>query len=318
MTKQRTLKNRFSLEGKGLHTGLNVRITFNPAPEHHGYKIKRIDVPGQPIIDALAENVSATQRGTVLSANGVEVSTVEHALAALYACEIDNCLIEVNAPEFPIMDGSAIQFVSKIKEIGVDIQNADRKYIMIKRRKIKVVDKISGASMLLIPDETFSIQSQISFNSNLLRHQEANLADMKDFTKDIAPARTFVFVREIEPLLQENLVKGGDLDNAIVIYDKPIDQKSFDILADTMGVKRKDATKLGYIMNKPLIYPNEPARHKLLDIIGDLALVGGFIKGKIIANSPGHKINNMFARAIREAIYVSKPKVRMEIASQAI
>ncbi len=306
------------MEGKGLHTGLKVHITFKPAPEYHGYKIKRVDAPGQPIIDALAENVSATQRGTVLAANGVQVSTVEHALAALYACEIDNCLIEVDAPEFPIMDGSAIQFVSKIKETGIHIQNAERKYISIKRRKIKVTDKETGASMLLVPDESFSIQSHISFDSNLLRSQNASLDDMNDFAKDIASSRTFVFVREIEPLLENNLVKGGDLDNAIIIYDKPIDQKNLDILADTMGVKRKDATKLGYIMNKPLIYPNEPARHKLLDIIGDLALVGGFIKGKIIANCPGHKINNIFARAIREAVYATKPIMSIEIAQQAM
>lgn len=319
MTKQRTLNNSFSLEGKGLHTGLDVRITFNPAPEHHGYKIKRTDISGHPVIDALAENVIATERGTVLSSNGVHVGTVEHALAALYACEIDNCMIEVDAPEFPIMDGSAIQFVSKIKETGIQMQEAERKYITIKRRKVKVADKETGASMLLIPDDSFSIQTHISFDSNLLRHQSANLNDLSDFTKEIASSRTFVFVREIEPLLQNNLVKGGDLDNAIIIYDKPIDQEQMDILADKMGVKRKDASKLGYIMNKPLIFANEPARHKLLDIIGDLALTGGFIKGKIIANCPGHKINNEFARAIRQAISCnSRQKIGMETITQAI
>lgn len=306
-TYQRTLKNSFSLEGKGLHTGLNIRITFNPAPDNHGYKIKRTDILGQPIIDALAENVSATQRGTVLSANGAQVSTVEHAFAALYACEIDNCLIEVNAPEFPILDGSSILFVSKIKEVGIQQQNSLRKYITFKRKRIKVVDKSTGASMLLLPDESFSIQSQISFDSTFLRKQDAQMNDLSEFTRDFASARTFVFVREIEPLLENNLVKGGDLDNAIVIYDKQIEQENLDHLADLMGVKHKDAQKLGYIMNKPLLYPNEPARHKLLDIIGDIALVGHFIKGKIIANCPGHKINNLFARAIREAM---KPDVK--------
>ena len=217
MIKQRTLKNSFILEGKGLHTGLNVKITFNPAPENHGYKIRRTDAPGQPIIDALAENVSSTQRGTVLSANGVHVSTVEHALAALYACEIDNCLIDVDAPEFPILDGSAILYVSKIKETGIEIQEAERKYIDIKRRKIKVADKDTGASMQLIPDESFSVHSHISFDSTFLKHQEASLDDLRNFTKDIAASRTFVFVREIEPLLESNLVKGGDIDNASVI-----------------------------------------------------------------------------------------------------
>lgn len=308
MVNQRTLKNSFTLEGKGLHTGLELRITFNPAPENHGYKIRRIDLPEKPVIDALAENVSGTQRGTVLSSNNVYVGTVEHALAALYACEIDNCLIDINGPEFPIMDGSSILYVSKIKQVGTLLQNAPRKYISIKRRKIKVVDKETGSSMLLLPDESFSIESHIAFDSTFLRRQDAHLNDLSEFTKDFASARTFVFVKEIEPLLNQNLVKGGNLDNAIVIYDKPIEQEKLDQLADIMNVKRKDANKLGYIMNKPLIYTNEPARHKLLDIIGDLALVGQFIKGKIIAHSPGHKINNMFARAIREAVY-PKPKV---------
>lgn len=306
MVNQRTLKNSFTLEGKGLHTGLNIRMTFNPAPENHGYKIRRTDIPGQPIIEALAENVSATQRGTVLSVDGIQISTVEHALAALYACEIDNCLIDVDAPEIPILDGSSILFVSKIKSVGVEEQNAPRKYITFKRKRIKVVDKATGSSMILLPDDSFSIQSHISFNSTLLRQQDATLNDLSEFPRDFASARTFVFVREIEPLLNNNLVKGGDLDNAIVIYDKPIEQDHFDHLADIMGVKRKDASKLGYIMNKPLLYPNEPARHKLLDIIGDISLVGYFIKGKIIANCPGHKINNLFARAIREAINVNK------------
>lgn len=302
MTQQKTLNNSFSLEGKGLHTGLQIRITFNPAPENHGYKIRRTDVQGQPIIDAIAENVVATQRGTIVADNGVQVSTIGHALAALYACEIDNCLIDVNAPEFPIMDGSSILFVSKIKETGIREQNAPRKYIHFKRKRIKVVDKETGSSLILIPDENFSIQSQVSYNSLLLHKQEARLDNLSEFTKEIASSRTFVFVREIESLLKNNQVKGGDLDNTIVIYDKPIEQAHFDQLADTMGTKRKDAKQLGYIMNKPLLYPNEPARHKLLDIIGDIALVGYFIKGKIIANCPGHKINNLFARAIRENI----------------
>ncbi|MDR1882148.1 MAG: UDP-3-O-acyl-N-acetylglucosamine deacetylase [Prevotella sp.] len=308
MVNQRTLKNSFSLSGKGLHTGLNVNITFNPAPENHGYKIRRTDVFGQPVIDALAENVTATQRGTVLSDNDVQVCTVEHALAALYACEIDNCMIDVDAPEFPVMDGSSMTYVSKIKETGIQPQNAVREYIAFKRKKIKVVDKATGSSMLLLPDDSFSIRSHIAFNSALLRRQDACLNDLSEFTRDFASARTFVFVHEIEPLLQNNLVKGGDLDNAIVIYDKPVGQDNFDRLADVMGVKRKNADKLGYIMNKPLLYPNEPARHKLLDIIGDIALVGRFIKGKIIANRPGHKINNLFARAIREAMSESKQK----------
>ena len=299
MDNQRTLKNSFSLKGKGLHTGQNIHITFNPAPENFGYKIRRTDVFGQPVIEALAENVTNTQRGTVLSRYGVQVGTVEHALAALYACEIDNCLIEVDAPEFPILDGSSIIYVSKIKETGVQQQDAQRKYISFMHKKIRVADQETGSSMLLLPGNSFNIQSNISFDSFLLKKQTACLESLSDFPKEIASARTFVFVKEIEHLLQNDLIKGGDLDNAIVIYDSPIAQEEYDNLADLMGTKRKNAKNIGYIMNKPLIYPNEPARHKLLDIIGDLALTGGFIKGTIIANRPGHKINNMFARAIR-------------------
>lgn len=317
MVKQRTLKRSFSLAGKGLHTGLNINIVFHPAPENYGYKIRRTDVLGQPVIDALAENVVDTQRGTVLSDNDVRVSTVEHALAALYACEIDNCLIDVNAPEFPILDGSSMPYVAKIKETGLQEQNVARKYLTFKRKKIKVEDKETGSSMLLIPDTSFSIQSHISFKSLLLKQQDACLNDLSEFPKNFASARTFVFVREIEPLLDHNLIKGGDLDNAIVIYDKVMEQEKFNKLADKMGIGYKDASKLGYIMNKPLLYTNEPARHKLLDIIGDIALVGHFIKGRIIANCPGHKINNMFARAIREAL-VSDAKLSAEMAPEAI
>lgn len=309
MVKQRTLKQSFSLSGKGLHTGLDVLITFNPAPENHGYKIRRTDVDGKPVIDALAENVVNTQRGTVLAGKGVKVGTVEHAMAALYACGIDNCLIDVDAPEFPILDGSSILYVSKIIETGFKEQNAARKYIEIKRKKIKVADKDTGSSMVLLPDDSFTIESHISFDSVLLRNQSAQMNDISEFVKEFASARTFVFVKEIEFLLYNDLIKGGDLDNAIVIYDKYIPQDEFDRLADILGVKRRSADKLGYIMNKPLIYTNEPARHKLLDIIGDLALVGGFIKGKVIANCPGHRINNMLSRAIREYIFSGKENV---------
>lgn len=305
MTKQRTLKQSFSLEGKGLHTGINGRITFNPAPDNHGYKIRRTDLDGQPVINALAENVVSTERGTVLSKNGIQVGTVEHALAALYASEIDNCLIDINVPEFPILDGSSTLFVRKIKEVGVTLQQTDRVYVSFPRKKIKVVDESTGSSMLLMPDDHFNIESSISFDSILLKRQSAKLDDISDFTKDFASARTFVFVKEVEHLLHNNLIKGGDLDNAIIIYDKLMPQDKLDELADLAGVPRKDASKLGYMMNKPLLYANEPARHKLLDIIGDIALVGYFIKGKITANCPGHRINNLFARAIRKQLNVS-------------
>lgn len=300
MKKQRTLKSSFSLEDKGLHSGLTLKITLNPAPENHGYKIRRTDILGHPVIDAVAEKVISTQRGTVLSDNGIYVSTVEHALAALYGCQIDNCLIEIDGPEFPILDGSSILYVSKIKEVGIVDQNAPRKYIQFKRKKIRISDPETGSEMILLPGDSLKIESKIKFDSLLLKQQSAKLDDLSDFAREFASSRTFVFVREIEPLLKNNLIKGGDLDNAIVIYDRALPQEEYDRLADLTGMKYKDARKLGYIMNKPLIYDNEPARHKVLDIIGDIALTGGFIRGTIIANCPGHKINTMFAKAIRE------------------
>jgi len=305
MNKQHTLKSSFSLKGKGLHTGLDIEIRFNPAPENHGYKIKRIDIEGQPLVDALAENVIGTQRGTVLSKNGVQISTVEHALAALYAYGVDNCLIEVNAPEFPILDGSSIFYAEEIERVGLEKQQADRDFYIVKK-KIEVKDEEAGSSIIILPDDKFCVNSLISFDSVFLDSQYAVLEDLKDFKKEVAACRTFVFVRDIEPLLQNNLIKGGDLDNAIVIYERQISQERFDLLADKMGVSRKDATLLGYIMNKALVFPNEPARHKLLDVIGDMALIGKPIKGRIIANCPGHKINNALARLIRKDIKLNE------------
>lgn len=301
MTKQQTLKDSFSLSGKGLHTGLNITVTFKPAPENHGYKFVRTDLEGQPVIEALAENVSSTQRGTVLSKNEVKISTVEHALAALYAYQIDNCLIEVNAPEVPILNGSAICYAEAIERVGIAEQSAPRDYYIVKH-KIEVKDEETGASIVVLPDDKFCINTLISFDSSILDSQYATLEDLSQFKTEIAASRTFVFVREIEPLLENNLIKGGDLDNAIVIYERQISQEHFDRLADTMKVPRKDATQLGYIMNKPLVFPNEPARHKLLDVIGDFALIGKPIKGRIIATRPGHKINNQVTRLIRKDI----------------
>ena len=312
MLKQKTLKGSFSLCGKGLHTGLNLTVTFNPAPDNHGYKIQRIDVEGQPIIDAVAENVTETTRGTVLSKNGVKVSTVEHGLAALYAAGIDNCLIQVNGPEFPILDGSAKTYVENIERVGIEEQNAVKDYYIIKS-KIEYKDEATGSSIIVLPDENFSVNVLISYDSQILSNQFATLDNMSDFPKEIASSRTFVFVREIQPLLAAGLIKGGDLDNAIVIYERQMPQEQFDKLADIMKVEHHDATKVGYLNNKPLVWPNEPAhvplvwdnepaRHKLLDIIGDLALIGKPIKGRIIATRPGHTVNNKFARLLRKEI----------------
>jgi len=299
--KQKTLKGSFSLSGKGLHTGLPITITFNPAPDNHGYKIKRIDLENTPVINALAENVGATQRGTVLVKGDVSVSTVEHAMAALYASGIDNCLIEVNAPEFPILDGSSIQYIESIKKVGLEEQESEKDYYVV-RHKMEVKDPETGSKLILLPDDQFCINSFIEFDSTYIPNQSASLDDMADFEKEIASARTFVFVREIQKLLEAGLIKGGDLDNAIVIYERQISQDALNKLGDLLGVPHKDASELGYINNKPIQFPNEPARHKLLDIIGDMALIGKPLKGRVIATRPGHKINNKLARLIRKDI----------------
>ena len=299
--KQKTLKGSFSLFGKGLHTGLNLTVTFNPAPENSGYKIQRIDVEGQPVIDAIAENVIDTQRGTVLGKGDTRVSTVEHGLAALYALGVDNCMIQVNGPEFPILDGSAIKYVEKIQEVGIEEQNAPKDWYVI-RKKIEVKDENTGSCITILPDEEFSLTAMCSFDSKIINSQFATVNKVEDFPTEIAPARTFVFVRDIEPLLEANLIKGGDLDNAIVIYERQTTQEALDQLCDKTGAEHHDANVLGYIQHKPLVWENEPARHKLLDIIGDMALIGRPIKGRIIATRPGHTVNNKFARLMRKEI----------------
>lgn len=301
MLKQKTLKGSFSLFGKGLHTGLSLTVTFNPAPENTGYRIQRIDLEGEPVIDAVAENVIDTRRGTVLGKGDVRVSTVEHGLAALYALGIDNCLIQVNGPEFPILDGSADMYVKKICEIGLEEQNAPKDFYII-RHKIEIKDDETGSCVTILPDEEFSITAMCSFESKFINSQFATLDKIESFAEDIAPARTFVFVRDIMPLLEANLIKGGDLDNAIVIYEREVTQEKLDHLADVLKVPHMDATKIGYIQHKPLMWENECTRHKLLDIIGDMALIGRPIKGRIIATRPGHTINNKFARLLRKEI----------------
>ena len=300
-TKQRTLKGSFSLFGKGLHTGLNLTVTFNPAPENTGYKIQRIDLEGQPVIEAIAEKVVDTQRGTVIAQGDVRVSTIEHGMAALYALGIDNCLIQVNGPEFPILDGSAAMYVDKIKQVGIEEQNAPKDYYII-RKKIEVKDEKSGSCITILPDEEFSLTAMCSFESKFINSQFATLDKMENFDREIAAARTFVFVRDIEPLLQANLIKGGDMDNAIVIYERQTTQERLDMLADMLNVEHRDATELGYIQHKPLVWENECTRHKLLDIVGDMALIRKPIKGRIVATRPGHTINNKFARLMRKEI----------------
>ena len=302
--KQKTLKSEFSVSGKGLHTGVHVTATFKPAEVNTGYRIKRIDLEGEPIIEALAENVTETTRGTVVSSKAdknVKVSTIEHALAALYTAGIDNCLIEVDAAELPILDGSAIIYCNKIEEVGIQEQEEEKEYYVVKKR-IKVFDPETGSSLIVLPDDELSMDVMIEFNSPVLSNQFASLEHVSAFKSEIAASRTFVFVREIIPLLQMNLIKGGDLDNAIVIHDKEMPKEDLDRLADLMNVPRKQVSELGYLNNKPLVYKNEPARHKLLDLLGDLSLIGRPLKGRIVATKPGHTINTTLAKKIRKEL----------------
>jgi len=299
MPKQRTLNGSFTLQGKGLHTGVDIQLSFFPAPENHGCIIKRIDLEGQPTIPALAEYVTQTTRGTVLANGDAQVSTIEHAMAALFSFEIDNCLMEVNAPEFPILDGSAKPFVEMIESVGFVEQDADKDFFIVKK-KIEYNDPATNSSIVILPDDHFSIQTMIGFKSSILSNQYAVLNQLEDFATDIAACRTFVFVRELEQLLKMNLIKGGDLENALVIYDEPIQQAELDRIADLLNHPHKKVEELGYLT--PLQFENEPARHKLLDVMGDLALIGKPIKGKVIATRPGHKVNTALAKAIRKDI----------------
>ena len=301
MSKQHTLKGTFSVEGKGLHTGIHTIATFNPAPENTGYRFQRTDLEGMPIVEGVAENVVDTTRSTVLAKDNVRIGTVEHALAALYGMGVDNCLIQINGPEMPILEGSSQTYVDKINEVGKEEQKEDRHYYVIKK-KTEFRDDSTGASIVLLPDDKFSLTAMIAYDSDWFASQFATIEDVNKFETEIAGARTFVFVREVEPLINAGLIKGGDLNNAIVIYENQISQERLDRLADEVGIEHKDATKLGFLNTRPLVWKNEPARHKLLDIIGDMALIGRPLKGRIIATKPGHTINNKFARQMRREI----------------
>lgn len=290
MDYQHTLGGPFSLEGKGLHTGEYIHMTVRPAEENHGIKIMRTDLPNKPVIPALVKYVTHSDRCTMLQDGEVTISTIEHLMAALAAMGVDNCLIELDGPEAPIIDGSSMPFVEKIREVGVVAQNAEARVFVV-RKKMEVVDEQSGAKLILLPDDTFGVDVLVSYDSPILSNQYASYEKGDDFASEIAPARTFVFVREVQPLAAHNLIKGGDLDNAIVIYDQELPQSELDHLADLMGVDHTDAAKLGYLNHKPLVFPNEPARHKLLDVLGDMALAGCHIRGRIIATKPGHTIN---------------------------
>lgn len=299
MQHQQTLKESFTLQGKGLHTGLEITATFCPAEANTGYNIQRVDLEGQPIVEAIADNVAATNRGTVVKKGDIVVSTIEHAMAALYCAGIDNCLIQVNAPEMPILDGSAQPFVEAIAKVGIVEQEAKREIFRI-QKKYEVVDEENGVKLEIFPDDHFSVTTFVDYPSPVLNNQYAVLNNVADFNEQIAAARTFVFVREIQPLLAANLIKGGDLDNAMVIYDQQVSQEELDKLAAAIGSEAPSAEKLGYVQKRPLQWDNEPARHKLLDVIGDLALIGKYIEGRVIVTRPGHGMNNKLARAVRK------------------
>ncbi|MGQ1786479.1 MULTISPECIES: bifunctional UDP-3-O-[3-hydroxymyristoyl] N-acetylglucosamine deacetylase/3-hydroxyacyl-ACP dehydratase [unclassified Saccharicrinis] len=308
---QNTLANKATLKGTGLHTGAMVTMVLNPAPENHGFKFKRTDLEDKPIIDAYAENVTYTQRGTVLQKKDASVSTIEHCLAALRGLGVDNCLIEVDGPEIPILDGSAKHFVAAIKEVGIQPQQAERKYFVVKEKMV-FEDKEKGIKLVAMPDDSFNIDTMISFdNSVFLGSQFASLSSLKDFEEEVSACRTFVFLHEVEMLMQHNLIKGGDLKNAIVIIDRDVTQEELDRLADLFHQPRVEVKPIGILNNLELEHHNEPARHKLLDVIGDLCLAGLPIKGKIIATRPGHQSNVEFAKLIRTEIrkQANKPEV---------
>ncbi|WP_339737296.1 bifunctional UDP-3-O-[3-hydroxymyristoyl] N-acetylglucosamine deacetylase/3-hydroxyacyl-ACP dehydratase [uncultured Sunxiuqinia sp.] len=300
--KQKTLARQFSLSGKGLHTGVQVNMTFKPAPTNHGFKFRRIDLEGSPILEADASLVIDTSRGTVIGKGNARLSTIEHALAALTGMDLDNVLIEIDNEEVPILDGSAKLFVEAIEQAGVVEQNAERDYLEI-TEKIVYRDPESGSEIIALPDSDYNLNVMISFNSSVLNNQFAVLESLDDFKTQVAPCRTFVFVRELEFLLKNNLVKGGDLDNAIVIMDKEISQEELDRLADLFNHEHIEVKKeQGILNNLDLQFENECARHKLLDVIGDLSLAGKRIKGRIIATKPGHKANTEFAKLLKKEI----------------
>ncbi len=300
MVKQKTLAKAFTIEGKGLHTGVNVTMVFKPAPVNHGFKFKRVDLKNQPVIDADVELVIDTSRGTLLEKDGARIGTIEHALAALTGMDLDNVLIEVNNEEAPIMDGSSKVFVEAIEKTGVVKQNAEREYFEI-QEKIEVYDEHSGSHIIALPDDDYRLNVMISFQSRVLNNQFATLDSIREFRDEISMCRTFVFLHELEYLLNNNLIKGGDLNNAIVIIDKEVGQEEMNRLADLFQHDRIAVKPQGILNNLELYFDNECARHKLLDVIGDLTLCGKKIKGRIIASKPGHRINTIFAHALKDA-----------------
>jgi UDP-3-O-[3-hydroxymyristoyl] N-acetylglucosamine deacetylase / 3-hydroxyacyl-[acyl-carrier-protein] dehydratase len=302
---QHTLKNSISISGTGLHTGVNVDMILNPANPGFGIQFKRIDLPGQPLIKADCDLVTDTSRGTTLEDNGAKVSTVEHVLAALVGMGVDNCLIEINGPETPIIDGSSEPFVEIIEEAGVIEQEAAKNWYTIDTN-ITYYNEEKRVELVAMPAVEYKITTLIDFNSPVLGTQHAGLKSIRDFKSEIAPCRTFCFLHELEMLLDNNLIKGGDINNAIVVVDKPVTEKEMARLAKVFKKDKIEVMSEGYLNNLQLRFPNEPARHKLLDVVGDLALIGYPIKAHIIANRPGHSSNVEFAKKVKQ--YIKKNK----------
>ncbi len=297
--KQRTIKQVVSVSSIGLHTGKQVTLTFKPAPINHGYKFQRVDLKDQPIISADVGQVTSTQRGTTIKNGQAEVSTIEHVLSALSGLQIDNVLMELDGPEIPIMDGSAYPFVKVLLEAEITEQKANREYFEIEE-PISYRDESTGTELLALPADEFSITTMIDFNSDVLGQQYASLHGLKNYDREIAPCRTFVFLHEIEQLFDQNLIKGGDLDNAIVIADRKMNQAELDNLARKLDKPSIKVNEEGILNTIKLHFSNEPARHKLLDVIGDISLLGKPIKGKILATKPGHKSNVEFTKLLKK------------------
>jgi len=305
--KQRTIAKAVSLKGRGLHSGVEVEVTIKPAPENHGYQFKRMDIEGHPVIRALAEYVKLTERSTTIVDKGASITTVEHLLAALYGMGVDNAMMEIDGPEVPIIDGSAKPFVEAIRSAGIMKQAADRVYYQI-REKIEFRDVEKGIELIAYPDDDLIIDVHIDYNSRVLGNQYASMKNISQFEAEFSTCRTFVFLHELEFLQKNNLIKGGDLDNAIVIIDRMVSQEELDRLAKVLNKPRVKVKPEGILNNVDLSFANEPARHKLLDVIGDLALCGVRLQGRIIANKPGHHANVEFAKIIRKRIKVSHNK----------
>ena len=303
--KQKTIAKEVTLSGVGLHTGKSVTMTFKPAPENSGYAFVRIDLEGRPIIEADANYVVTTQRGTNLEKNGVNINTSEHVLAALVGLEIDNCIIELNASEPPIMDGSSKHFVEIIETAGFIEQEAFVEEYVVKEI-ISYKDEKTGSEIMIMPSDKYELTTMVDFGTNVLGTQNASINEISEFKKEISDSRTFSFLHEIEMLLDHGLIKGGDLNNAIVYVDKELSKETMDKLRIAFGKDDIAVKPNGILNNLTLNHPNEAARHKLLDVIGDLALIGTRIRGKVIANKPGHYVNTQFAKKVSKIIKIEK------------